>query len=261
MAAIWRGALVQAHVVHALILRETRTRFGDHQLGYLWALLEPMIWIASFAALHTAISHRLQPGMDMVGFLTTGIIPYELFAHTAAKVGESINGNRALLFYPQVQPLDLAIARSLLEAATLTAVFILLMVLNQLFFPGVPGPSDLLTVAIGLVLASLLGASLGLTLCTLGVLSNVVERIRGPIMRPLFWVSGLFFTVADLPPQTRELALINPVLHVVELVRAGWFASYRAPHASPSYIVLIALCLLLLGLVLERAVRHRIELS
>src|ERR1700736_2237433 len=31
----------QGRVVHALIIRETRTRFGDSKLGYGWALLEP----------------------------------------------------------------------------------------------------------------------------------------------------------------------------------------------------------------------------
>jgi len=34
-----RGLVVQGEVIHALILRETRTRFGAYQLGYLWALL------------------------------------------------------------------------------------------------------------------------------------------------------------------------------------------------------------------------------
>ena len=80
-------------------------------------------------------------------------------------------------------------------------------------------------------------------------------------MRPLFWISGLFFTVGDLPHRARDLALLNPVLHAVELTRSGWFVSYRAPYASPSYIAVIALSLLLVGLIVERAVRHRVELS
>jgi capsular polysaccharide transport system permease protein len=33
-------------VIHALIIRETRTRFGDSRLGYGWALIEPVLHIA-----------------------------------------------------------------------------------------------------------------------------------------------------------------------------------------------------------------------
>jgi len=35
----------QCRVIHALIIRETRTRFGDSKLGYGWALLEPILHI------------------------------------------------------------------------------------------------------------------------------------------------------------------------------------------------------------------------
>ncbi|HAX2293506.1 TPA: ABC transporter permease, partial [Escherichia coli] len=35
------GFEVQKAAVHALFLRELRTRFGKYRLGYLWAVLEP----------------------------------------------------------------------------------------------------------------------------------------------------------------------------------------------------------------------------
>ena len=33
------GLVVQLQVIHALIMREIKTRFGTHRLGYVWALL------------------------------------------------------------------------------------------------------------------------------------------------------------------------------------------------------------------------------
>ena len=49
-----RGSLTQLQVVHALLLRETKTRFGANQLGYLWALIEPSLVIAMFAIVYGA---------------------------------------------------------------------------------------------------------------------------------------------------------------------------------------------------------------
>ena len=122
-----RGAFIQLNVIHALVLRETRTRFGEHQLGYLWALIEPLLWIGSFWGLY-AFGHRPAPhNLEVVGFLATGVLTYEIFDSNVSRIGEAINGNKPLLFYPPVQPLDLVIARASLETGTLTAVFCAIM--------------------------------------------------------------------------------------------------------------------------------------
>lgn len=41
-----RGWEVMRRLIFALFLREIRTRFGKYQLGYAWALLEPVSSIA-----------------------------------------------------------------------------------------------------------------------------------------------------------------------------------------------------------------------
>jgi capsular polysaccharide transport system permease protein len=255
-----RGLALQAEVVHALILRETRTRFGAHQLGYLWALLEPAIVILTFYAMFRVVGRPAPEGMDLFDFIATGIIPYTLFANTVTRVGEAVNGNKALLFYPQVRPLDLVIARSLLEAATFGAVFMALLGIHALWRQELAIDSPLLVI-LGLALASLLGTALGLLFCGLAQVSNVAERARGPLLRPLFWMSGIFFTAELLPEHVRAILLYNPVLHTTELVRAGWFDSYAGEHVDLGYVVAWILALGAAGLLLERAVRRRIELS
>lgn len=256
-----RGAFVQYQVIRALVLRETRTRFGEHQLGYLWAVLEPLMWILTFWAAYELAETAPVHGMDTLSFLSTGILTYELFANNVSRIGEAINGNRPLLFYPQVQPIDLVWARAALETATLVTVFAVVMGGAAMVRGELPAIDDILTTMLGLLLASLLGTALGLLLCMLGVISNVVERLRTPLMRPLFWVSGLYFTLEDAPVASREALSYNPVLHVVEMVRDGWFPSYKSPSADASYVVAYILGFGALGLLLERIVRRRIELA
>jgi capsular polysaccharide transport system permease protein len=97
--------------------------------------------------------------------------------------------------------------------------------------------------------------------CALEVLTSTAGRVRGPLLRPLFWCSGLFFTANGLPSNVRDILLYNPVLHVIEIVRDGWFPSYEAQHASAGYAMAWMLCLLVLGLLLERVVRRKIEVT
>lgn len=252
------GALNQLRVVHAVALRETRTRFGAHQLGYLWALLEPVFWILTFSGMFWALGRLTPHGFELIPFLATGIIPYELVIKTSDRVSSSIEANRALLFYPQVHTLDLAFARGALEIATCISVFVAIVGGYALYVRELH-IDDVLRVLFGMGLAGLLGLSLGLVLCALSLLSKSVDRIRTPLFRPLFWISGLFFTADSIPLHVREYLMWNPILQCVEIVRDGWFTGYRATEASPAYVLVWIILLAFAGLTLERAVRRRIQ--
>lgn len=260
MKTFLRGLVIQGEVIHALILRETRTRFGAYQLGYLWALLEPALVILTFWGLFKIAHRGSPPGMDVFSFIATGIVPYTLFQSAAMRVSDSIAGNKALLNYPQVLPIDLVIARLLLEAATYAAVFIILMGLHSLWTRDLEIANPVEVIA-GFALASLLGTALGLIFCGLAQVVSAVERARYPLMRPLFWISGIFFTVQTLPEHTRKAMLINPMLHITEMIRGGWFESYSSQYADPGYVLQWILYMSLGGLILERWVRRRIEVS
>jgi len=255
-----RGVATQAEVVHAVVLRETRTRFGAHKLGYLWALLEPAIVILTFYWFFQISGRGAPAGMDLWSFVATGVVPYTLFQSSVNRVAESVNGNKALLYYPQVKPIDLAIARSILEAATFAGVFVVLLFGRCLLVKSCDIDSPLRVIA-GLALASGLGTAIGLVFCALSQISSVADRVRGPVMRPLFWISGIFFTAESLPENARDAMLANPVLHCTELVRDGWFASYSDEHVDVGYVLTFVFGFLLIGLVLERMVRRKIEMQ
>jgi capsular polysaccharide transport system permease protein len=254
------GLTAQSEVIFALALRETRTRFGKHKLGYLWALVEPALLILTFYIAFWLAGRGAPAGMTLWSFTATGIIPYLIFASTTGQVAEAINGNKSLLFYPQVNPIDVVLARIFLELVTYVAALMVLLGIEALYLQELTVDDPLLLIG-GLVFAALLGGGFGMIFCGLGQLSNVSDRVRSAMMRPFFWISGLFFTAAGLPPAVRELMLYNPVLHVVELTRAGLFTRYDDTYASPSYVVSYGLVMLLAGLTLMRAVRRRIEVS
>lgn len=259
--SLTKALLTQVEVVEALVLRETRTRFGAHQLGYLWAMIEPALWIATFYAMYAIAGREAPVGMDLISFLLTGLLPFNLFQAVTNQVSQSINGNKALLFYPQVRTLDIVVARTILESVTYASVFLIFIVAHALVVQQWPTVDDALVAIFGFALAAGMGVALGLVFCALEVLTSAAGRVRGPLLRPLFWCSGLFYTANGLPTNVRDILLYNPMLHVIEIVRDGWFPSYQARHADAGYAIAWMLCLLVLGLLLERAVRRKIEVS
>lgn len=255
-----RGSLTQLQVLHALLLRETKTRFGTNQLGYLWAFIEPALWIGMFIGFYGVVGRISPPGMSMVAYLTTGIVPFSLFRDTAQRSMSAIEANKGLLFYPQVRPLDLVIARAILEGMTYLGVMALFMG-GLALWEGPPRIDSLLQTLGGLGLAAGFGASLGLLCCGLSVYSPTVDRLFPSALRLVFWLSAVFHPVETLPRAMRDVLLWNPVTHAIELTRDGWFAGYDARHADALYVLAWILVLSFFGLSLERMARRRLELS
>ena len=254
------GLGTQTRVVYALALRETRTRFGKNQLGYFWALAEPTFFILTFFAMFVLIDRTTPGGMAVIPFLATGFIPYQLVINTATRVSKAVESNRGLLFYPHVQPLDLVFARSMLEMVTYLVVFAIL-VGGYSVFTHTLVVDHVLLVLFSMLLTGALGATLGLVFCAFNVMTPTFERIKQPLMKPLFWISGLFFTANMIPAQYRQYLMWNPILHCVELVRTGWFPQYESLDASPTYVMVWIVGLAFVGLTLERRVRPRVHLT
>jgi capsular polysaccharide transport system permease protein len=253
------GLHTQVNVIGALLLRETRTRFGDQQLGYLWALIGPMLIIATFVVLIAVGGRSVPDGMNPVAFIATGLIPFNLFGGARNKVESAVSSNKSLLYYPQVFPLDLAIARTTLEFATLTTVFAILLGGNSAWEGSFAIHSLLLTLS-ALLLAGLLGGAVGLCLSTAALFWKSTPHITAPLFRPLFFISGIFFTANELPTPALDILKYNPILHIIEMVREGWFTSYTSRVAEPGYVIWCTLGIGLLGLTLERIGRSRLEL-
>ncbi len=259
LAEVRTGLAVQVRVVQALILRETRTRFGKQQLGYLWAFLEPGLFIATFYLAFLVAGRKLPMGMDIVTFITTGLVPFQMFRSIINRSMTAVKANSSLLTYPAVRHLDLHIARFVLETVTFSVIIGVILGTHGILFPELFAVPDPLRVLAGLLGCALLGFGAGLLLASAAVLFPSVERVQSAILRPLFWISGVFFTANGLPPAARELLMWNPVLHAVEIIRDGFFSTYRSEHSDPTYLALWIVAMIAMGLVAETIARDRLN--
>ena len=116
--ALVLGALVtQARVINALILRETKTRYGNHKIGFLWALIEPAVSVTVFVAIFAAFRQSQPGGMPLVPYMMVGILGFGIFRETWNRMQGAIESSRTLLAFPQVTTFDVILSRGLLESA------------------------------------------------------------------------------------------------------------------------------------------------
>ncbi len=252
-----RGIREMARVIHALMLREMQSRFGRQRLGFLWAFLEPLLLVSVLAMIFSMRGRYNPPGMTLVLFLVTGIVPFLLFRNTMRRGMRGQQANIRLLTYPQVQVMDLAVARFVLELTTSIIVFVIVLFGIHLLEIEPVAIQFPLAVLAGIVIMGLYGFALGLIFGSLTPLfrgiANIVNVFIG---RPLFFVSGVFFTIEMVPQEFRYILLINPLFHVLEWLRSGFFMQYESRYADMEYAIVCLIVLLFLGLLMQRALRR-----
>ena len=239
---------IMCNTVHALLMREIKTRFGANRLGYFWAIAEPVAQAAVIGAVFTLIGRSSVSGIEVALFIFTGILPFKLFAKLLPQLSGAVSANKALLVYRQVSAIDPIIARIIIEVATFIIAYIVIFsVMGWLGFEVIP--YDILALLMASLLLIIIATGIGLMLCVAMSYWQDTSKVAGMIMQPLFFISGVFFAATMIPQQYWYLFTWNPIFHAIELSRDAFFVSYVTPVGSWLYLSLCALVSFTLGIV------------
>jgi capsular polysaccharide transport system permease protein len=247
----------QVRVINALMLREARTRYGRQKVGYLWALIEPIVQILVFSYLFYLIG-RVNPfGGSMAVFLATGLMTFFGFRNVMNRVKGGFGSNEALLSFPIVKVVDCYFARALLELGTWIAVTVL--ILGGLIFLGLgSAPRSVPIMAMALLCLFALALGAGMTLAVISEFLPALSNLMKMPNRILYMTSGGFFLPDSLPPVARNILTWNPVLHGITLFRVGYYPLYDSHMLSIPYLVGWSVGALFVGLTAERLTRKTI---
>jgi ABC-2 type transport system permease protein/capsular polysaccharide transport system permease protein len=239
--------LIQRRVIWALVLREMLTRYGRHNIGFLWLFVEPMLFTLGVTALWTASKSVHGSDLPIVAFAITGYSSVLLWRNMPSRCIGALAPNLSLLYHRNVRPIDIYVARLLLEAAGATMSFVFLVIFFG-FVGWLQMPEDVLQIATGWVMLAWFGISLALFLGALSEVSETVEKLWHPMSYLLFPLSGAAFLVSALPKPAQDVVLWLPMVHGVEYVREGYFGSRITAHHDLTYMAIINLALTILGL-------------
>ena len=223
------------------------TTYGRSLGGYSWAIIEPVLSIAFLTLVFSLILRSPPLGTDFEIFYATGLLPFIIYRDTSQKLSMSIQFSKALLSYPSVTFLDAIVARFALNFITGTLVFaITITALIFLFDPDVVIQPYFILMS--LLLAFVLGAGIGVLNCFLFAYAPDWQRVWNILNRPMFILSGTLFIFESIPPTFQSILWFNPVIHIVGIMRRGFYPTYDASYVSLVFVLLTALIFLLLGL-------------
>jgi capsular polysaccharide transport system permease protein len=230
---IWRD------VIFALFVREIRTGFND-KLGLGWAIISPIIFIFMLSYFRGLLSGPEVHTLPTFTFMAIGILFIQSFLKTMGGSAGAIRKNKALFAFRQVQPISAVLAGALFEL--LSKVFVVIGIIIIMYFMGmdlhVANPLLLLAC---FFLLWIFAVSLGLLFGIAELFVTEVGKVRQLVERPMFFISGTFFSLQDIPREYWHFLDWNPVLHAIELTRFAVRATYGSDGVSLSYLSIIVL--------------------
>lgn len=247
--AVRRRRFATIRALAALVLREMSTSYGRSPGGYLWAILEPAGGIALLVVIFSLAFREPALGSNFALFYATGLVPLTFFNTVSSRVGNSVLYSRQLLAYPSVNFLDAIVARFLLNAMTQTMVASVIFVGIMLAF-DTKVIIQIPYIAAALALTALLSLGVGTLNCFLFTRYPVWQQVWSILTRPLLIVSCVFFLFDQIPTWVRDWLWYNPIVHLVGMMRHGFYSTYPASYVSVSYVIGFGLVTGLVGLLL-----------
>ena len=255
--SLLQSLAIQRRVISALLLREILTRYGRHNIGFLWLFIEPMMFSVGITILwsYTQLAKGVMP---VAGFALTGYSSLILWRNTVNKMTGAATSNKGLLYHQQVKILDLVFARALLELGSVTtSLVILTLVFQQLGLMEMP--VDPLKAVVGWLYLMWSIFGVGMLAAYLGAVSELFDRIWHVAMYLTLPFTGAFAMMSWLPPETQHILLWSPMVNAVELLREGYFGIGVNAVYSIQYMFEVNTALTLFGLLLVRKIRRGLD--
>ena len=197
-------------LIWALALKDLRIRYKRSILGFLWALLNPLLLMIVLTVVFSTVMRF--PVENYPVFLISTLIPWTFFSQALSYSTESIVGNGELLkkinIGKSVFPVAAILANLINFFLSLIPMVVLLVVLRF--------PIHLTWVYIPIPLLSLTAFTLGVGFfcATANVFFRDVSHIIQIVLSAMFYFCPILYSLEFVPDQYHFYFQLNPMLYI-----------------------------------------------
>jgi lipopolysaccharide transport system permease protein len=234
--------LAYRELLFVLTARDVKVRYKQTVLGFLWAIIQPVMLMVVFSIFFGRLAKMPSDGIPYPIFVYAALLPWTFFANAVSASGNSLVGSANLVskvYFPRlIIPLS-SIGAGLVDFAISAGVLLLLMV-----WYGVGWSLNLL--AAPLLVAGVVFVALGVgTFLSALTVSYRDFRYVIPFMIQ-FWMfaTPVVYPASLVPEGWRWLLYLNPMAGLVEGFRSAFLGRpFDIPALALSLGVALAIFL------------------
>lgn len=207
MTEFLRDTYRYRELIWALALKELKIRYKRSVLGFLWALLNPMLLMLVLSVVFSTIMQQQTPHYAV--FILCVLLPWTFFSQTLAYAAESIVGNGELIKKVRVAKLVFPVAAVVSNMIN----FLLSLIPLVLIVLIMRHPITLKWFYLPVALLTLTLFTLGATFffATVNVYYRDVSHILQIVLQVLFYVTPIIYSLDFFPAKYRVFFKLNPL--------------------------------------------------
>src|SRR3954463_11573340 len=234
-ASIWqmlRDFHKYRELIWALAMKELRIRYKRSSLGFLWALLNPLLMMVILTVVFSTVMRI--PVKNYAVFLISALLPWTFFSQALTYSAESIVGNGELLKKVAVPkavfPVAAVISNSINFALSLIPLVLILLLLRF------PFHLSWLWMPIPFIALVLFTMGCGFFFAAANVYYRDVSHIVQLLLSAWFYLSPVIYSLDFVPARFQPFFKLNPMLYLLngfrDVIYYGALPSWHLVAAS-----------------------------
>ncbi|NQW72153.1 MAG: ABC transporter permease [Actinobacteria bacterium] len=253
MGNVWKNR----QVLRMLVLRDLQGKYRNFRLGYLWSILEPLgmtfvLWFV-FSIL---LGGRKLGEQPYFLFLSVAILPWWWFTKGIAASTRVFRGNMSPITI-SLLPTEISVVRVLLVSMADFALSLPIILIAMIVTWTFPGPLILLF-PVAIVIQVILMYGIGLFVASVSALVPDFARIVRIVLRAMFYLTPVLYSIANIPEGARGIAVFNPLVSILGLYRIGFWPTETEGAAAFAVGLTVTAVLTIAGIITFRRLEPRI---
>jgi lipopolysaccharide transport system permease protein len=204
-------------LLYTLSVHRIGVRYKQTSLGFVWALLQPVLMMLIFTAVFSKLARMPSDGAPYALFAYTALLPWSFFNTAVSGGTNSLVAHSQLItkvYFPrEILPLTYVVA-ALFDFAIGTVVLFTLM-----YWYAVPLTAHALLLVPIVLLLALWILSVSLVLAAIQVRFRDIGVALPVLMQILMFASPIIYPLSAVPQQWRLWYLLNPLAGIVSSFR------------------------------------------
>ena len=206
-------------LLYFLTWREISIRYKQTVLGFMWAIIQPLLTMIVFTVFLGRLAKVPSDGVPYPVFSYLGLLPWTYFANAVTRSGTSLVSNANLLSKVYFPRLLIPLSGTLSALVDFAVAFVILIVLMLIY--SVPITASLLLVIPLTILTSVAATGVGMWLSALNVQYRDVQHAVPFLIQLWMFATPVVYPASVVPEKWRLLFALNPMAGVIEAYRAA----------------------------------------
>lgn len=214
----------RVELLFSLTGRDIQKKYKDSMLGALWGVIVPLILLAIYTVIFSAIFNARWKGVevnskvDYAVLLFIGLIVYNFFAESLTRAPTAVLGNpnlvKKVVFPLEVLP-AVAVLSSLYNAGIASIALVIFLVFSSFGFHWQ-------VLLLPVLLVPMVALTLGVTylFASLGVFFRDIDQLAGLLARILQYLTPVLYPSVIFPDTVGVWMRLSPLAVYVEQIRA-----------------------------------------